>query len=115
MIDADSGTGLSGSGKRLRTVNRTLSRLRDADAMIETQRTLQHRHPDLFSEHVYKVRKGARRWEPTHRGFDALGPGLRKTHRRAGQTLALARSEQSPETFHEWRARMEAKGSHPAA
>src|SRR4051812_6805516 len=35
VIDADDGSGLSGCRKRLRSVNRTLSALRDADAMIE--------------------------------------------------------------------------------
>jgi hypothetical protein len=34
-------------------VNRTLSCLRDASAMIETLATLRTHHPDLFSEHGY--------------------------------------------------------------
>ncbi len=58
LIDADDGRGLSDSEERLRTVNRTLSRLRDADAMIETFDKLRRDHPELFSEHVYaRVRR----------------------------------------------------------
>jgi CHAD domain-containing protein len=53
LIDDDGGSGLGGSAKRLRSVNRTLSDLRDADVMIETLAGLRTRHPKLFSEHTF--------------------------------------------------------------
>jgi len=53
LIDNAGGGGLDGSGRRLRRVNRILSCLRDADAMLETLATLKHHHPELFSEHGY--------------------------------------------------------------
>jgi CHAD domain-containing protein len=58
LIESDDGRGLSDNAERLRAVNRTLSRLRDAAAMIETFDKLRHDHPELFSEHVYaRVRR----------------------------------------------------------
>jgi len=58
LIEADEGTRLRGCRKRLRSVNRTLSGLRDADAMIEILSKLRSRNPHLFSEHTYaRVRR----------------------------------------------------------
>ncbi|MGH9408231.1 MAG: CHAD domain-containing protein [Vicinamibacterales bacterium] len=45
--------GKAPSRKRLGSVNHTLSRLRDADAMVVTLGQLQGRHPHLFSEHTF--------------------------------------------------------------
>ena len=53
LIDADAGRGLGGDGRRLRTVNRRLSKLRDADAMLEILNKLKERDPDLFGEHTF--------------------------------------------------------------
>src|SRR5262245_7644819 len=53
LIEADRGRGLAGSRKRLRTVNRALSRLRDADVMKEVLATLNRKNPRLFSEHTF--------------------------------------------------------------
>jgi CHAD domain-containing protein len=53
LIEADRGGGLGGSRKRLRTVNRALSRLRDADVMKEVLATLNRKNPRLFSEHTF--------------------------------------------------------------
>ena len=53
LIGADRGQGLRGSRKRLRTVNRSLSRLRDADVMKEVLATLNRKNPRLFSEHTF--------------------------------------------------------------
>jgi hypothetical protein len=53
LIDAGGGRGLGRVARRLRDVNRTLSCVRDATAMIETLATLRTHHPDLFSEHGY--------------------------------------------------------------
>src|SRR5262245_7952957 len=53
IIEADDGRGLDKCPKRLRKVNRSLSRLRDADAMIETLKKLRTSAPHLFSEHTF--------------------------------------------------------------
>jgi CHAD domain-containing protein len=53
LIEADRGRGLAGSRKRLRSVNRTLSRLRDADAMVEILTKLTNKHPRMFDEHTF--------------------------------------------------------------
>jgi CHAD domain-containing protein len=58
LIETDEGEGLAGSAKRLRVVNRTLSGLRDAGAMIETLDTLRLAHAELFSARAYaRVRR----------------------------------------------------------
>lgn len=64
VIKQDKGRGLSGARKRLRSVNRTLSRVRDADAMAETLSKLVHREPQLLSEHT---RERLRRKLSSHR------------------------------------------------
>jgi CHAD domain-containing protein len=46
LIDADSGRGIGRAKKRLRKIGRTLSRLRDADAMVEIAEKL-HRNTPL--------------------------------------------------------------------
>src|SRR5262249_47543586 len=51
LIDDGGGRGLDRSAKRLRSVNRTLSELRDTDAMMQTLASLRRRHRRLFSEH----------------------------------------------------------------
>jgi CHAD domain-containing protein len=53
LIEDDGGRGLGRSEKRLRSVNRTLSELRDAAAMIETLAALRKRHPRLFSRTTF--------------------------------------------------------------
>jgi CHAD domain-containing protein len=53
LIDADRGDGLSGCKKRLRAINRTLSCLRDADAMVEILTTLRQRDRQLLDEHTF--------------------------------------------------------------
>jgi CHAD domain-containing protein len=53
VVDEDHGRGLAKSAKRLRAVNRSLSCLRDADALIETVDMLRRKRPALFSEHVF--------------------------------------------------------------
>jgi CHAD domain-containing protein len=59
LIDADGGRGLGGAKSRLRKVNRTLSCVRDADALIQTLATLKAHQPKLFSEHRYaRIRRG---------------------------------------------------------
>jgi CHAD domain-containing protein len=53
LIEADDGRGLKRAGRRLQKVNRTLSNLRDADAMLETLGELRSRNPHLLSEHAF--------------------------------------------------------------
>lgn len=58
VIEADGGHGLNGSPKRLRTVNRTLSDLRDADAMLSALETLRKTNPRLLRKRAYaRVRR----------------------------------------------------------
>jgi CHAD domain-containing protein len=60
LVDADHGRGIAKSRKRLRSVNRILSCVRDAGATIETLRTLHEHHPELLSEHAYaRLRRDA--------------------------------------------------------
>jgi CHAD domain-containing protein len=59
LIDADGGRGLNGSRKRLRAVNRTLSCVRDADAMLAILDKLKQRFRGLFSERSFAdLRRG---------------------------------------------------------
>jgi CHAD domain-containing protein len=53
LIDADDGRGLTGCRKRLRQVNRTLSTLRDADAMLEMLAKLRKKDSRVFDEHTF--------------------------------------------------------------
>jgi CHAD domain-containing protein len=53
VIEADGGHGLNGSSKRLRTINRTLSDLRDADAMLSALETLRKTSPRLLRRRPY--------------------------------------------------------------
>jgi CHAD domain-containing protein len=58
LIDADEGRGLGRSRKRLKKVNRRLSKLRDADAMLEILRKLRDTKPESFDEHGFaRVRR----------------------------------------------------------
>jgi len=59
LIDDGGGRGLDRSAKRLRSVNRTLSELRDTDAMMQTLASLRRRHRRLFSEHTFaRIHRG---------------------------------------------------------
>jgi CHAD domain-containing protein len=58
VIEADDGRGLGGSQKRLRKVNRALSRLRDADAMLVIATKLRDENPGLFSERGFARLRG---------------------------------------------------------
>lgn len=52
VIKSDHGRGLSDARKRLRSVNRVLSRVRDVDAMAEVLSELLGGAPHVFSEHT---------------------------------------------------------------
>src|ERR1043166_4315885 len=53
LIDNDRGRHLERSRKRLRSINRRLSPVRDADAMLEILDKLRARAPRLISEHTF--------------------------------------------------------------
>lgn len=53
IIEEAGGDVGSRSRKRLKSVNHTLSRLRDADAVVVTLEALRKRNPHLFSEHTF--------------------------------------------------------------
>jgi hypothetical protein len=53
LIDDDQGARLDGDQRSLRSVNRTLSDLRDADVLMETLARLRSKHPHLMSERAF--------------------------------------------------------------
>ncbi|HEY3883824.1 MAG TPA: CHAD domain-containing protein [Vicinamibacterales bacterium] len=53
LVEVSDGCGLGGSNERLRRLNRILSRLRDADAMVGVLADLRARDPHLLSEHTF--------------------------------------------------------------
>ena len=53
LIATDEGRGLAGCRKRIRKVNRTLSELRDADAMLVILTTLRKADPRTLDEHTF--------------------------------------------------------------
>jgi CHAD domain-containing protein len=58
LIAADDGHGLAGCRKRVRKVNRMLSALRDADAMLAILAKLRSKAPHAFDEHTFaRVRR----------------------------------------------------------
>jgi CHAD domain-containing protein len=58
LVAADDGRGLAGCWKSMRKVNRTLSDLRDADAMLAILTKLRNKEPRAFDEHGFaRVRR----------------------------------------------------------
>jgi CHAD domain-containing protein len=53
LMEADDGSGLNRATTRLRNVNRRLSRLRDADAIVEILRKLRHENPRLLTKYAF--------------------------------------------------------------
>ena len=82
VLEADHGSGTAGSQKRLRLVNRTLSELRDADAMVEILTKLRHKGPHLIGEHTF-----VRAW----RQLSAHKRAAMKTAERGGTWKNVAR------------------------
>jgi CHAD domain-containing protein len=54
IVEGDRGSGLAKGSKRLRSVNRTLAELRDADAMLATLAALDQRNPRLFTRRTFE-------------------------------------------------------------
>lgn len=92
LIAADGGR-LGGSPKRLRKIGRTLSNLRDADAMLETLKQLMRKQPDMLSEHALararrqlSLRKAAALMAAQEHGaWEAIDRDLRNLQRAAKQ------------------------------
>jgi CHAD domain-containing protein len=138
LIKDDHGGGLGGDQRSLRSVNRTLSDLRDADVLMETLAKLRANHPHVMNEQAFArarrllaarkraageavrrkqtwkavdrklrtVRRGAKRWQPDHRGVGALRRGIRAAHQRGRTEMKRATKGQSAATFHAWRKEM---------
>jgi CHAD domain-containing protein len=138
LVDADDGRGLGGCRKLIRRVNRPLSRIRDADAMLEILAKLRDRNRSLFDEHTlarlkrrlasYRgesqdavddrwkrvirdlstLGRRSKRWHLRHHGFRALAAGIDATYRRGRKVLARAQRHQRADDFHEWRKQAKA-------
>lgn len=93
LVEADGGTGLDGSAKRLRRINRRLSSWRDADATREIFETLVKRNPRALSEHTvarirrqFVARKRALADAAEQEGdWDEIRRELRKARRRTAR------------------------------
>jgi CHAD domain-containing protein len=140
VVEADKGRGIGKSAKRLQAISRRLSRLRDADAMLEILNKLRSHDRQILNEHAFarvrrsllshkrsvmktanhkrawrqllkrvrRIRRDARQWQPAHRRFGALVPGIRVAYRRGRKAMARARQRQRAVDFHEWRKEMKA-------
>ncbi len=138
-LQAD-GARLERDETRLRRINRVLSPLRDAEAMVQTFAKLKDREPRLLSEHAFarlrrqltshrhglmasaasdgtwdeagrrlrRLRRSARRWQPAHRQFGAIAPGLSAAHRNGRTAMARALKHHGGDDFHEWRKAIKA-------
>jgi hypothetical protein len=105
LIADDDGGGLDGGPKRLRKISRTLSRLRDTDAMLDTVKKLKRRDPAIMSDHAFarlKRKLAARKaaswtaagddqgWESLDRQLRNLRRDARKWRSAHRQSSALA-------------------------
>jgi CHAD domain-containing protein len=92
LVNADDGAGVGGDRKRLRKINKVLSSLRDADAMLETLTTLRKRDAEILNEHAFARirreldgRKAAALEAAQEDGaWDAVERRLRELRRSAG-------------------------------
>jgi CHAD domain-containing protein len=97
LVEAGDGRLSSGVGKRLRRVSRTLSRLRDADAMSEILTKLRKKNPLLISEHSFarmrrqlaSHKKAAKDAAARDGAWEKVDRELRKA-RRAAKGLSVA-------------------------
>ncbi len=140
MIESDAGQGLDGSRKGLRRVAHQLSRVRDADSMVEIVDKLQQKQPRPFDEQSLRllrrwiadrrkrirqkaihdkawasaakelrsIRRGAKRWRPSHQSFGVLSHGIADTLRRGRKALQRATKRRRADDFHNWRKEMKA-------
>jgi CHAD domain-containing protein len=54
------------------------------------------------------IGKSVKRWSQSHDGFGGFVPGLRATHKRGREAMALAIERREAEDFHEWRKQIKA-------
>jgi len=88
LIDADEGRGLGSSRRRLRKVNRTLSKLRDADAIVEILGKLKRQDPRVLSEHTFGR---VRRWLASRKDELMQAAAHDRAYEKAAQELRAIR------------------------
>ena len=132
LIEDAVGVTMKKPRKRLRRVSRTLSSMRDADAMVKALGKLRNANPRAFSEHTFaRVKRRLSSDKATLRqtahevgldgadgrirrlrkdvkdwhvdGVKSLRAGIREAHRRGRQALEIARKKQTESDFHQWR------------
>src|SRR5262249_33717150 len=84
VVDASGGGRIGKDRKRLRKVNRRLSKLRDAEAMVEVLDHLRERAPGAMAEHTFAL---LRRQLHADRAAAAADPGAGRTLERVGRAL----------------------------
>ena len=121
--------------KHLRRASHLLSPLRDADAMLETTKTLRKdaratkavttltsrleaeksrlrdeadagRVRRKAAAALDRVRHDARDWRWKKADFPALADAMKRSYKRAVGAMEDARSDDNPERFHDWRKRV---------
>jgi CHAD domain-containing protein len=60
------------------------------------------------AEELRAIKKTVKRWSQSHRGFRALAPGLRATHKSGRKAMARALASSRADAFHEWRKQIKA-------
>lgn len=71
---------------------------------ISTEQNLGERLEDVH-EDLLEGRPRIESWELDAEGFDAIGPGVKKSYRRGREAMEEAYDEPTAENFHEWRKR----------
>lgn len=74
---------------------------RDTEQAVDPAQTVRQAVTTLRS-----LRKRANTWPLKSDGFNTLAPGLEDRYRRGRKAMAVARKDQTPENFHEWRKRV---------
>lgn len=123
---------------RLRDAAANLSDTRDAAVIVETLHRLVRHKPDLANElnnlhprlpvptdpqnaqaqlavladTLSDIRAQLSGWTLTQQGFDALAPGLAKTHSAARKAMKSARRHKDPNAIHDWRKSVKTHGYH---
>ena len=88
LIDDDNGAGLGASEKRLQKIARTLSDVRDADAMVEIVDKLQRKTPRPFDQRAEQQLRG---WIAEHRRQVRRKAAGKKTLKTADKELRAIR------------------------
>ena len=67
---------------------------------------------EAFAEELQDTRRRAAGWTLKKNGFDAIGPGLSESYKRARKAMKAAAKDPAPEALHEWRKRVKYHGYH---